>query len=309
LALPSYSIIVPNYNGGEIIGRALEKLVASGALAGGQVCVVDDASSDDSVTSIRRDYPEVAIIERSSNGGFSAAANDGIRATEGEFVVLLNNDVEVPSGFLEPIMPLFEDSAVFAVTPSVLLPSRGNLDEGAKTGFWRHGMFYSDQRQGVTVVSPVLYASGCAAVYRREMLEALGGFDEAYSPFYWEDADLGYRAWKRGWKTLYQPAVSVRHRHSASTSRLDPLYTASVKTRNGLFFVWRNIEDPDLLARHRRWLPLVLARRLLARDRAFVRGFFQARARAGEARAACIVDSAHRVLSDREIFALAEVGV
>lgn len=300
---------MPNYNGREIIGHALEKLAESGASAGARVCVVDDGSSDDSVAWIRRIYSEVDVVERKSNGGFSAAVNDGIRATEGEFVVLLNNDVEVSSGLLEPIMPLFEDPAVFAVTPAVLLPSRGNLDEGAKTGFWRHGMFYSDQRQGVTAVTPALYASGCAVVYRRSMLEALGGFDEAYSPFYWEDADLGYRAWKRGWKTLYQPAVSVCHRHSASVSRLDPLYTASVKARNGLFFIWRNIEDAELVARHRRWLPLVLARRALARDRAFVRGFVLARARAGEARAARVADSAHRVLSDGEIFALAEVAV
>ena len=294
---PDISVIVPNYNGQGIIAECLSSIPAEL-----EVTVVDDASSDDSVAQISSAFPQVRLVCRESNSGFSAAVNDGIRQTGGDFVVLLNNDVRVSPEFLESIVPLFADESLFAVSPRILLPNRGDADEGAKTGFWRHGMFYVDQRQGVPEVSPILYATGCAAVYRRSMLEELGGFDEAYSPFYWEDADLGYRAWKRGWKTVYQPASAVVHRHAASVSRLDPAFTSRIKARNGLFFVWRNIEDKRLLAAHRRWLVPVLVRRIVAGDRAFVAGLRDAWRRRGEAAEARMRDSAHRRLSDSEIF-------
>ena len=299
-------MVVPNWNGRDLLGRCLSALLS--ALPGERIIVVDDASTDGSVDFVRSRFPDVEIVARTYNGGFPAAANDGIRAAGScELILLLNNDVEPAPGLLDSIEPLFEDESVFAVTPRIVVPSRGGLDEGPTTGFWHHGMFYTGQRSSPSPESspgviPILYATGCAAVYRKAMLDELGGFDEAYSPFYWEDADLGYRAWKRGWKTLYQPACEVFHQHAASVSKLDPAFTDRIKARNALFFIWRNIEDRKLLAAHRRWLPLVLIRRYLAGDKAFVSGFVEARRRRAEAIQARARDSVHRRLSDVEIF-------
>jgi len=301
------TVIVPSYRGKELLRKCLPAILRS-MPAEAEIAVVDDASTDGSLQMLREGFPQVRVIAREKNGGFSAAANDGIRATKGDFVLLLNNDVEVTPGFLPPIMTLFEDESVFAVSPRILLPSRGNMDEAAKTGFWHHGMFYMDQRQGVADVTPILYATGAAAVYRRSMLQSLGGFDEAYSPFYWEDADLGYRAWKRGWKTLYQPASLVHHALSESISKMPSALTRKVKARNGFFFLWRNIEDGGLVTAHRRWLPAVLARRALARDFAFLAGWLEAFARRREAVSARDRDSAFRQVSDRDIFGLLGIG-
>ncbi len=299
-------IVVPNYRGIELLRKYVPGMMEQVG-PGFELIIVDDCSGDGSIDTIKREFPSTRVIARQANGGFSAAANDGIRATDGEFVVLLNNDVEATPGFLDPILPLFEDESVFAVSPKIILPTKGNIDEGCKTGFWHHGMFYADQQQGVTDVLPALYTCGCAAVYRRSMLEQLGGFDEAYSPFYWEDEDLGYRAWKRGWKSLYQPASTVFHQHAASISRLRCSYTDRIKARNGLLFIWRNIEDERLLRQHRLWLPLVILKRAALRDSPFLLGWRAAFARRKEAVAARILDSRHRVLSDREI--LETVGV
>lgn len=241
------SAVIPNYNGATLLGELLPKIRET--LSNLALTVVDDASTDGSADLLRERFADVNLIARSENGGFSAAANDGIRATKGDFVLMLNNDVELTPGFLDSIMPLFDDDSVFAVSPKIVLPRRGDLDEGAKTGSWHHGLFSTDQRQDVSNVEPIVYATGCAAVYRRSMLEALGGFDEAYSPFYWEDVDLGYRAWKRGWRSLYQPAGVVYHQHSASIARLDAGVTNRIKSRNGLLFIWRNIDDPGCLRR------------------------------------------------------------
>jgi GT2 family glycosyltransferase len=295
------TVIIPNHCGAQLLEQYLPS-VCSHLADLGEVIVVDDASTDGSVEMLRKKFPEVRVIARETNGGFSAAVNDGIRATKGEFVVLLNNDVKVTPGFLDPIMPLFADESVFAASPRIRLPSKGGIDEGAKTGSWRHGMLYTDQRQGVTDVVPVLYPNGCAAVCRRSMLEELDGFDEAYSPFYWEDADLGYRAWKRGWKSLYSPHALVYHQHSASTSKLDAKRTDMIKARNSLLFIWRNIEDERLLRAHRRWLPLVLARRAAAGDSAFIKGWREALRLSSECSQTRERDSRHRILSDRDIF-------
>lgn len=300
------NVVLPNYNGGEMLAAALETLLQC-APGDTDVVVVDDASTDGSVDLLRDRFPDVRTIARTSNGGFSAAANDGIRATDGEFLVLLNNDVEVTQGFLDPILPLFADDSVFAVGTRVVTPSLGGLDDGAKRLLWHHGMFMVDNQQHVGEVKPVPFASGCAAVYRMSMLKELGGFDEAYSPFYWEDVDLCYRAWKRGWRSLYQPASAVVHAHSATISKLGKRGTDAVKARNSLLFLWRNIDDERLRREHRRWLPLVLAKRVACRDYAYLAGWRQAMARRRDAEEARRRDSRHRVLSDNEFFRTAGV--
>ena len=296
------SAIVPTFDGMHLLRGCVCRLACVASSL--SIAVVDDASTDGTLDMLRSDFPCVRVVARTTNGGFSAAVNDGIRATDSEFVVLLNNDVEVTPGFLDPILPMFEDESVFAVSPSILLPKRGNIDEGCKTGFWHHGMFYADQQQGVTDVRPTLYACGCAAVYRRSMLEQLGGFDEAYSPFYWEDVDLGYRAWKRGWKSLYQPASMVYHQHAATVSRLDKRFTESIKLRNAYQFVWRNIDSPRLVASHRRWLPYILMKSMLVGRRDFVTGWWKAIPHRDECLAVRRQDSIHRVMSDEEILTI-----
>lgn len=302
---PAVTAVIPSYNGKHLLQKSLAGIVK--VLGDSSVIVVEDAGADYTVEWLRREFAEVRSIVRSVNGGFSAAANDGIRAADSEFVLMLNNDVEITARFLEQILPLFEDERVFAVSPRILLPARGNLDEGCKTGYWHNGMFFVDQRRDVKSVTPILYCTACAAVYRRSMLQELGGFDEAYSPFYWEDVDLGFRAWKRGWMSLYQPASVVYHQHAASTSKIRNSFSLRIKARNSLFFIWRNIEDPALLSAHRRWLPLVLTRRAIVGDWPFVRGWQQAYACRNEAVRARARDSVYRKLSDSEIFT--ETGI
>lgn len=297
--------VIPSFNGRDLLEAHIPSLCA--AIGEHRICVVDDSSSDDSVEMMRRSFPEANVVERTANGGFAAAVNDGIRATKQEFVVVINNDVEVTPGFLDPLLPIFDDDSVFAAAPRMLLPALGGVDDGAKTGAWHHGMFYAAHLADIRDARRVIFTSGGMSVYRRSMLEKLGGFDEAYSPFYWEDADLSYRAWKRGWRSVYQPRSEVLHRHSATISALPRAYVEKVKARNSLLFVWRNISDRGLVRRHRAWLPLVLAKRAVLGDAAFLNGWRDAYSRRREARLARAADDRWRRLSDREI--MAEVGI
>lgn len=296
--LNKVSFIIPNYNGAALLAGFLNGLIENTAGASERIWVIDDGSTDASIEIVHKSFPSVNHIVQGSNGGFSTAVNTGIAASDGEFIVLLNNDVQVTPDFLDNLIPLFDDPTVFAVSPRIILPLHGDIDEGPKRGFWRHGLFYSDQHQGVDSVIPITYACGGAAIYRRSMLEQLGGFDELYCPAYWEDVDLGYRAWKMGWKNLYQSASTVYHLHSASTSKMNRSYIDMIRARNSLLFIWRNIDDAKLLRMHRRWLPFVLMRRSFARDYAFIKGWKEARMRIRDSNPPI----GERVMSDSEIF-------
>ncbi|MBP5719322.1 MAG: glycosyltransferase family 2 protein [Abditibacteriota bacterium] len=287
------SVVIPNYNGAGIIEKCLDSVTGFF-----EVIVVDDGSADDSVSLIKSRYPDVKLIENGVNKGFSHSVNRGIRAAEGDFVFLLNTDVILPPNVTDNMLPLFEDSDVFAVSPRIILPKKGDIDEGCKWGKWHNGVFYTDQRQNVTEVTPILYATGCAALYRKSMLDALGGFDEVYSPFYWEDADLGYRAWKRGYKSLYTPHSFVTHEHGATTSKANSDYKNTITARNMIYFIRRNISDKDILKVHKRMLPLVLLKKLLTGDTAFVKGLRKAL----KSENALPVGEDTRKLSDRKIF-------
>ncbi len=287
------SVVIPNYNGAGIIEKCLDSVTDFF-----EVIVVDDGSADDSASLIKSRYPHVKLIENGVNKGFSHSVNTGIRAAKGDLVFLLNTDVILPPNVTDNMVPLFEDPDVFAVSPRIILPKKGNIDEGCKSGKWHHGVFYTDQRQGVAEMTPILYATGCAALYRKSMLDALGGFDEVYAPFYWEDADLGYRAWKRGYKSLYTPHAFVTHEHGATTSKANSGYKNTIIARNMIYFIRRNISDKDILGKHKRLLPSVSVKKLLTGDIAFVKGVREALS-SGNAKP---LGEDERKLSDREIF-------
>jgi len=101
------------------------------------------------------------------------------------------------------------------------------------------------------------FAGGGAAMFDRTTFETLGGFDELLSPYYWEDVELSYRAWKRGYKVLYEPAAIAKHRISSTISKLDRSAVRIIQQRNRLIFHWVHLHDPLLLGSHLIWLILL----------------------------------------------------
>jgi len=248
----SVSIIIPTLNGLELLQKHLPTLLEADGVRQAEVIVVDDGGTDETPAWLAARAPQVQVVRLAENGGFSRACNAGIRAAKGSTIILLNNDVHVTPGFLAPLLrPIETDPEVFAVNASILIPGKDMLDEGQKHGAFHHGLFYvdciHDPALRATQTAPTLYATACAAAYRRTMLDALGGFDDLFSPAYWEDVDLSYRALKRGWRVLYEPLSVVYHAHESTTARLDPRFLSMLRQRNHFFFVWKNIGDP-------RWL-------------------------------------------------------
>jgi GT2 family glycosyltransferase len=226
-----------------------------------EVIVVDDGSVDDTIPWIET-IPEkrVKLITRRRKSGFALACNLGFSACRHDIVILLNNDVSVDHGFILPLLPHFREDRVFGVTFKSLLRDQASFNSGGKIGEFRRGFWKAFRNYDVTsgqtdslpqepLYSFSLYGGFCA-MDRRKLLE-LGGFEPLMSPFYWEDVELSYRAWKRGWTIHYEPK-SIVYLDVASDNRgtYHGMKLERINTRNRFIFMWKNLHDPGMLLLH-----------------------------------------------------------
>lgn len=262
------TIIILNWNGRYLLEESIPPLVRAVHRAGGrhQVLVVDNGSTDDSVEWLRRKHPEVDVLILSENLGFSEGNNRGVAEARHDIVLLLNNDMIVAEDFLGPLLEGFGDPEVFAVTAQVEFPAGRRREETGHTrGSFRAGYLHLEHApirpfHSARRYVPVLWAGGGSSAFRRDRFLELGGFDPIFSPCYFEDTDLSYRAWRRGWRVLLAADSRVLHKHRSSTAKrfsADEL-TTTVEERR-LWYIWRNYQLRTL-GSHLLLLPLSLTK-------------------------------------------------
>ena len=282
------SIIIPNYNSDHILRQSLAEVVtASNAYSQDcEIIVVDDASADNSVQLISKYFPDIKVVTHTTNKGFAEAVHSGVQIASHPILILLNTDVFPERDFIAPLIRWFHDPATFGVSPLVTdadgRPNRGSWNRGKLSrGEVRHINWELNQattlaQRGTGLKS--LYAQAGAVALRKEMFLKLNGFLPIYKPFYYEDCDLGTRAWQRGWKNYFEPASTVVHDHRQAT--ISRFFTVSrikrIKKRNRFIYHWLHLSSPALLFSHFPWILLRLLGRMLRADVAFVLGFFSA---------------------------------
>jgi hypothetical protein len=227
------SVIVLNYNGRGFLNGCLTSL-ASQTYSDFEVIVVDNGSRDGSPEYIEENYPWVRLAKNDENLGFAGGTNVGIRAAKGEFVITLNNDSRADSRFIEELIKPMADPEVGVCAAKMLFPD-GRINSAgiciSRSGAaWDRGMFEPDRGQ-YEFVEEVFGACAGAALYRREMLDEIGLFDEDFF-LYLEDVDLAFRARLAGWKCLYVPGARVIHHHGG---------TAGVGSDLAVYYGNRNI--------------------------------------------------------------------
>jgi GT2 family glycosyltransferase len=212
------SIIIPNYNGEHFLEECLSS-VASQTLRDFETIFIDNASVDGSVAFVKERYPWVRIVEKPENLGFAGGTNAGIRETKGEYILTLNNDTRLESDFLEEMVTAIKtDENIGMVAPKMLLMDGRINATGmciSRSGAaWNRGMFEEDVGQ---YENPEHMIGACAgaALYRREMFNDIGLFDEDFF-LYHEDVDLSFRAFLAGWDCLYWPNAVVWHVNSGT---------------------------------------------------------------------------------------------
>lgn len=216
------SAVVVNRDRAVLLRAALDSLTAALAATGSatEVVVIDNGSSDDSCAMVAHDFPEILLVELDRNFGFPAAVNLGVERTAGEWILLLNNDATIERDALVHVFAdaIPDDVGAFAL--QMRFAARTDLINSAGIGLDVLGVAY-DRCLGEPIdgeaarPGEVFGASGGAAMYRRAMLEEVGGFDDR-SFVYLEDVDVAWRARMAGWRTLYVPGAIVWHHHSAT---------------------------------------------------------------------------------------------
>ena len=230
-----------------------------------EILVVDNGSSDGSADYLRQQFPEVRVLPLDRNYGFSIGNNRGLQEVHSDVVVLLNNDMLVTADFLEPLLTPFEDSSVFAVSSQIFFPDPGKRrEETGKTmgkfekgfvRFWHEETTPEDENRATM---PIFWAGGGASAVDVRKLKALGGFDTLYHPFYVEDADVSWQAWKRGWKCLLAPRSHVVHKHrGTSRPRFGDDFVDCTIRRNQFLFIWKNVTDTGLILQNLIGLPRI----------------------------------------------------
>ncbi len=252
----SASVVIPNWNGKELLERYLPSVIA--ALEGhplNEVIVVDNGSTDGSADFVRDRFPQVKLLALKQNLGFGGGSNAGFRAARNDIVVLLNSDMRVDPQFLKPLLEGFNDDKTFSVACQIFFTDAKKLrqETGLTQGWWENGGLRVRHRldEHVQELFPCFYGGGGSCAYDRRKFLELGGFDELLAPFYLEDTDLGYMAWKRGWTNLYQPRSIVFHEHRGTIGKkFSAEYIESVLKKNFVLFAWKNIHSWSLLASH-----------------------------------------------------------
>ena len=250
------SIVIPNWNGRDLLEKYLPAVVAAASVdAAHEVIVVDNGSADGSAEFVRERFPSVRLIALKENLGFGGGSNTGVKAARNSIVVLLNSDMRVEPDFLAPLVEDFADERVFAVSCQIFFsdPSKRREETGLTEGWWENGGLRVTHHidDELREPYPCFYGGGGSCAFDRAKFLELGGFDELLRPFYLEDTDLGYMAWKRGWKVLYEPRSVVYHEHRGTIGkkfREDEI--RAVLKKNYLLFVWKNIHEWKKLAGH-----------------------------------------------------------
>lgn len=267
------TIIIPSYNGRHLLEKNLPKVMKASSTA--RICVVDDGSTDATASWLASHYPQVAVKVLAENMGFVRAVNFGVAHAKTAFIVLLNNDAVPHRGWLAPLLAHFRDPAVFA-TACKEMGKWGNreVESGRSIGEFKKGFLVHSRGKDAPYT---LWASGGSALFDRKKWVELSGMDTIFAPFYWEDIDLSYRAWKRGLRVEFEPRSVVTHHHASTIALYYPRRTIrAVSIKNQFLFVWKNITDKNLLAAHIAWLPIHLLRACMRLDGAFLHGFLWA---------------------------------
>jgi GT2 family glycosyltransferase len=282
------SIVIPSFNGRQLLAKNLPRVLTGFPKA--EIIIVDDGSIDKTASFIKKTFPKIKLVKKKKNTGFSSSVNLGFKKAKHSLVLLLNNDCYPKKDLLKYLLPYFNKNTFFE-KDTFKKPSRnsktkktfavscleevGEKKRGRGIGGFKKGFLH--HKAGSLDKNNTLWVFGASTLYNKEIFEKLGGFDESFDPFYWEDFDLSYRALKMGYGLYFEKKAKVVHNHSSTISRF---YTTSfirrVSFRNQILTCWKNLTDLKFLLSHILWFPYHLIITSLKTKGDFLIGFLGA---------------------------------
>jgi hypothetical protein len=250
------SIIIVNYKAQDYLGRCLSSIKRNLKGIDHEVIVVDNASDKEIIEAIHKDFPETYLIVNAQNLGFSKAVNQGIKISKGEYILLLNNDTEVPPASLQVMLRVMGQFPSTGVLGCLLMNSDHTIQEsyGMESGFFSeiirklflNILFKNSRRFWGKLLLQRFYSSdkevdwvcGACAVFNRKALYDVGLLNENYFMYY-EDRDVCNQLKRKGWDVRFTPKASIIHHHGRSASKA-PIRSARAYRQSQLFFYKKN---------------------------------------------------------------------
>lgn len=244
------TVVIPNYNGIKYVGKCLDSLRKQ-TYEEYKVIIVDNASADGSLELIEENYKEYELVKNDENTGFCKAVNQGIRMSDTEYVLLLNNDTELDENFISEMIKTIEKSEdIFSVSSKMINYHDRNLIDDAGDGYtilgWQYQRGVGQSSRGYTKEMEVFTACAGAALYRKSIFDEIGYFDEMHFA-YMEDIDIGYRARINGYKNVYCPKAIVYHIGSATSGSKYNSFKVKLAARNNVFLLYKNMPPIQLI--------------------------------------------------------------
>ncbi len=245
------AVVILNWNGKEFLEKFLPSVVQhSEGIA--DVVVVDNASADESVAFMQEHYPAIRLIQNDENGGFSKGYNDGLKQVDAGYYVLLNSDVEVSAGWIEPVIQRMEaDSSIGACQPKLRsYHERDKFEYAGAAGGFIDAYGYPFCRGRIFDVletdagqyddaCEIFWATGACLFVRAELYHSLGGLDEDFFA-HMEEIDFCWRMKNAGHKLMFVPESTVYHVGGGSLPKSSPRKTY-LNFRNNLFLLVKNL--------------------------------------------------------------------
>jgi len=240
------SIIIPNLNGEKFLKDCFDSIKNQEIDEEFEIIIVDNGSKDKSEEIVRNNYPEVRFIKLDKNYGFARAVNIGIKNSKGEYIVLLNNDTILDKNFLKNLKKSLDNNPEVGFCASrILMMNDKNLIYGVGDFYKNNGTAelrgYGKLKNLYEKKEFVFGACAAASIYRKELFEKIGLFDEDFFAYY-EDVDLDWRSQLFGFKCLYVPEAIVYHYGSSTFGNFSD-FKIYYGTRNILLVLFKDVPD------------------------------------------------------------------
>ena len=249
------AIVILNWNGSQLLQRFLPLVIEHSF--GCELVVADNASTDDSIAMLHKNFPEIRIIENPINNGYAGGYNFALGKIDADIFVLLNSDIEVTAHWIEPVLDLFKkDELIAAAQPKIKAFDQRSYFEyaGASGGFidrfgypFCRGRIFENLEEDLRQyddVREVFWASGACLFVRAKVFQDVGGFDESFFA-HMEEIDLCWRMKNQGYKIYVQPQSTVYHIGGGTLSKSNWKKTY-LNFRNNLELLYKNLEDQYL---------------------------------------------------------------
>ena len=246
--MPDLTVVIPNFNGKHLLKECFDSLKNQNSSF--DVIIIDNGSHDSSVRYIKNKYPEFTLIKNKKNMGFAIAVNQGIKASNTDFVFLLNNDVVLEVNCISSLLKCIQkDDSIFGVASKMIqYDDRTKIDDVGdeytilgwtnKVGNGKSSELYQSERE-------VFSACAGAALYRKSVFDEIGYFDENFYA-YMEDVDISYRGRIHGYKCFYCPKAVVYHIGSGTSGSKYNTFKIMLAARNNVYVPYKNMPWPQL---------------------------------------------------------------